>query len=515
MSAHRSLLAGCLILALGCPALAGAESTAQAMPEYMDMLGRAIAFQTVEGKDQVPAFARYLAGKLEAAGFAQSDIEIIPVEHTAALVVHYRGSDRALKPILLSAHMDVVAANADGWTDHDPFKLVKDGPYYYGRGVADMKDNTIALVETFMRLKREHFVPKREMILVFSGDEETDMASTRELAKRYHDAEFLLNADAGGGVYDADLKPVMFKVQAAEKTYADFLLTATSVGGHSSEPRPDNAIYTLAKALGGVAAYQFPVRYNAITLASFKVMGEHGRGSARLRGESARCRGHRDDIGRPGVRRPDPHHLRRDDVERWPRAQRAAGTRHRQRQLPDLPGRRHRVGAGGAREGDRQPRGQDHGAATAAGGKPGLAAAQGRDGCRGGRGAATLPGHRDRARDVLGRDRQHVLPQRGRAKLRRQPRLRQARRRTRARLQRTHAGDGIVRGARLLAQPADPALATVAPRRMRPAPRKMAGLGSRQTRFSCPTTFPTVTFKRRAAAAPSRSSRTRMRARPR
>ncbi len=278
MSAHRSLLAGCLILALGCPALAGAESTAQAMPEYMDMLGRAIAFQTVEGKDQVPAFARYLAGKLEAAGFAQSDIEIIPVEHTAALVVHYRGSDRALKPILLSAHMDVVAANADGWTDHDPFKLVKDGPYYYGRGVADMKDNTIALVETFMRLKREHFVPKREMILVFSGDEETDMASTRELAKRYHDAEFLLNADAGGGVYDADLKPVMFKVQAAEKTYADFLLTATSVGGHSSEPRPDNAIYTLAKALGGVAAYQFPVRYNAITLASFKVMGEHGTG---------------------------------------------------------------------------------------------------------------------------------------------------------------------------------------------------------------------------------------------
>lgn len=104
------------------------------------------------------------------------------------------------------------------------------------------------------------------------------MASTRELARRHHDAEFLLNADAGGGVYDADLKPVMFKVQAAEKTYADFLLTATSVGGHSSEPRPDNAIYTLAKALGGVAAYQFPVQYNAITLASFKAMGEHGTG---------------------------------------------------------------------------------------------------------------------------------------------------------------------------------------------------------------------------------------------
>lgn len=278
MSAHRTLLAGCLIFALGCSSLAAAETTAQAMPEYMAMLRQAIAFQTVEGKDQVPAFAKYLAGKLESAGFSKSDITIIPVEHTAALVVRYPGTDKSLKPILLSGHMDVVAANADGWTDHDPFKLVKNGLYYYGRGVADMKDNTVALTETFMRLKREGYVPKRGMILVFSGDEETDMASTRELARRHHDAEFLLNADAGGGVYDADLKPVMFKVQAAEKTYADFLLTATSVGGHSSEPRPDNAIYTLAKALGGVAAYQFPVQYNAITLASFKAMGEHGTG---------------------------------------------------------------------------------------------------------------------------------------------------------------------------------------------------------------------------------------------
>ncbi|HET7593162.1 MAG TPA: hypothetical protein VFK00_09180, partial [Rhodanobacteraceae bacterium] len=111
MSIRSGLLAGSLVLALGCSSLAGAESTTQAMPETMDMLRHAIAAQTVEGKDQVPAFARYLAGKLESAGFAESDIEIIPVEHTAALVVHYRGSDKSLKPILLSAHMDVVAAN--------------------------------------------------------------------------------------------------------------------------------------------------------------------------------------------------------------------------------------------------------------------------------------------------------------------------------------------------------------------------------------------------------------------
>lgn len=278
MSKRRTLLACCLAVVFANSPLAVAETTAQSMPETMDMLRHAIAAQTVEGKDQVPAFAQYLAGKLESAGFAKSDIEIIPVEHTAALVVHYRGSDKNLKPILLSAHMDVVAANPKDW-QRDPFKLVEENGYLYGRGVADMKSNVIALVETFMRLKREHFMPRRTMMLVFSGDEETDMASTRELAKRHHDAEFLLNADAGGGTYDANYKPVIYEIQAAEKTYADFKLTVTSPGGHSSEPDPPkNAIYRLARALERVAAYQFPVQHNAITLASLKATGEHSSG---------------------------------------------------------------------------------------------------------------------------------------------------------------------------------------------------------------------------------------------
>lgn len=274
---RRISLIGCLALAFACAPLAAAEATAEAMPEYMAMLRHAIATPTVKGKNQVPAFARYLAGKLESAGFAKSDIKIIPVGHTAALVAHYRGSGEG-KPILISGHMDVVAANPSGWIDHQPFKLIKKDGYYYGRGVADMKDNTVAIVETFMRLKREGFVPHHEMILVFSGDEETAMATTRELAKRYHDAEFLLNADAGGGLYDSNYNPVLYSIQAAEKTYADFLLTATSPGGHSSEPQPDNAIYRLSRALDHVAAYQFPVQYNEITLASLKAIGEHSSG---------------------------------------------------------------------------------------------------------------------------------------------------------------------------------------------------------------------------------------------
>ncbi len=276
MSMRAVCLASCLMLALAHTPHAAAETTAQAMPETMEMLRHAIATQTEEGKDQVPVLAAYLAAKLESAGFAKTDIEIIPVGHTAALVAHYRGSG-AGKPILLSAHMDVVAANPADWT-RDPFKLIEENGYIYGRGSADMKTDVIALVATMMRFKREGFVPSREMIMVFSGDEETDMASTRELAKRYHDAEFLLNADAGGGTFDANLKPVAYEVQAAEKSYADFLLTVTSPGGHSSEPTPDNAIYRLAKALDHVAVHAFPVQHNEITLASLKAIGAHTSG---------------------------------------------------------------------------------------------------------------------------------------------------------------------------------------------------------------------------------------------
>lgn len=276
MSMRHTVLTTCLALAFAHAPGAAAETTAQLMPETMAMLRHAIATQTVQSKDQVPALAQYIAAQLESAGFAKSDIEIIPVGHTAALVAHYRGSGKD-KPILLSAHMDVVAADPKDWT-RDPFKLIEENGYIYGRGTADMKTNLITLVATMMRFKREGFVPSHEMILVFSGDEETEMASTRVLAQRYHDAEFLLNADAGGGTYDDQLKPVDYEIQAAEKTYADFLLTVTSPGGHSSEPTPDNAIYRLATALDHVAGYAFPIQHSEITLASLKAIGTHSSG---------------------------------------------------------------------------------------------------------------------------------------------------------------------------------------------------------------------------------------------
>ncbi|MEO6798543.1 MAG: M20/M25/M40 family metallo-hydrolase [Rhodanobacter sp.] len=254
--------------------MAKAGSSADALPDTMAMLKHAIGIHTVEGQHQVPVLAAYLADKLKAGGFAADDVQIIPVGETAALVARYRGTGEG-KPILLSGHMDVVAANRKDWT-RDPFTLIEENGYMYGRGSADMKTAVVVLVETLIRLKHEGFKPRHDLILLLSGDEETAMASTRELAKRYHDAEFLLNADAGGGTLDATTgKPVLYQIQAAEKTYADFQIGLTSAGGHSSEPNNDNAIYRLARILDRVAGYQFPPMSNEITLASLRALGAH------------------------------------------------------------------------------------------------------------------------------------------------------------------------------------------------------------------------------------------------
>ncbi|KZC42033.1 hypothetical protein RHOFW510R12_13040, partial [Rhodanobacter sp. FW510-R12] len=285
---------------------AHAGSAAEALPETMAMLKHAISIPTVEDQHQVPVLAAYLADKLKAAGFAAGDIEIIPVGETAALVARYRGTGEG-KPILLSGHMDVVAAKRQDWT-RDPFTLIEQNGYLYGRGTADMKTAVVVLVETLIRLKREGFKPRHDLILLLSGDEETAMASTRELAKRYHDAEFLLNADAGGGTLDpASGKPVVYQIQAAEKTYADFRITLTSPGGHSSEPTADNAIYRLAKVIDRVGGYAFPPMINDITRASLRATGAHTPGA--LGAAMTRFAAHPDDAAAAATISADPAYV--------------------------------------------------------------------------------------------------------------------------------------------------------------------------------------------------------------
>jgi acetylornithine deacetylase/succinyl-diaminopimelate desuccinylase-like protein len=172
--------------------------------------------------------------------------------------------------------MDVVEALPSDW-ERPPFELTRDDNYFYARGTVDNKFGVTQLTSTFIRLKKEGFVPDRDLIIAFSGDEESGMVTTRYLAHERPDlgeAEFALNSDAGGGDLSADGKPLVYLIQAAEKTYVTWEITVRNPGGHSSRPRPDNAIYDLADAIKKIQAYKFPVRWSEMTQTFFEETGE-------------------------------------------------------------------------------------------------------------------------------------------------------------------------------------------------------------------------------------------------
>ena len=287
-------------------AVAPAAERAQAREIYSHI----VAMDTsVEGR-RVPEMAAYLAGKFRAAGFPAADIHVLPLGETASLVVRYRGDGSGGGPILLMAHMDVVTAHRSDWV-RDPFKLVEENGYFYGRGTADNKSGVALLTSMFLSLRAEGFRPTRDLIIAFTGDEETAGLTATSLVREHPeliDAAYALNSDAGAGTLNEQSgAPEGYGLQTAEKTYASFTLTARNSGGHSSQPRPDNAIYDLTDALARVRGYQFPVMWNDTTVASFRAAGAVTTGP--LGAAMARFGAHPGDRGAAATLSASPFHV--------------------------------------------------------------------------------------------------------------------------------------------------------------------------------------------------------------
>jgi carboxypeptidase PM20D1 len=272
-----------------------ARYTAPHQQKALEIYRTIIGMRTAAGQGQVPKMANYLAEQFRMGGFPAGDVHVLPMtleggEQTAALVVRYRGKGTSgSKPVLFVAHMDVVDALREDW-ERDPFTLTEENGFFFGRGTLDDKFGITMLTANFLRLKAEGFVPARDLILAFTGDEETGMITTRALVTTHRelvDAEFALNADAGGGSLDEKGNPTAYTVQLSEKTYATFDVTVTNPGGHSSTPRADNAIYELADVLTRIEAHRFPVQVNDATRLYFQnaariTAGEAGDAMARL-----------------------------------------------------------------------------------------------------------------------------------------------------------------------------------------------------------------------------------------
>jgi len=239
-----------------------------------------ISINTADSVGSVTRAVEVLAKRFRAAGFPESDVQVLippgkPTKGNLVVRLHGRGGANGAKPILLLAHLDVVAARREEWP-RDTFTLTEDGGFFLGRGTADDKAMAAIFVANMLRYKQENWRPDRDIILALTADEEGGDANGAEWLVKNHrpliDAAYALNEGGGGTLQGkgSEVKPLFHAIQAAEKVYTDFTLTASNPGGHSSVPRPDNAIYELADALARLERFTFPVELNPTSRAFFE-----------------------------------------------------------------------------------------------------------------------------------------------------------------------------------------------------------------------------------------------------
>jgi len=263
------------IVALAIPAVLSAQSPSLTPTQQLahDIYKQLIEINTSDSVGNTTTAANAVAKRFRDAGFPESDIFLGgPKPDKYNLVVRYHGTGGGRKPLMLLAHLDVVAALKTDWSPElDPFKFTERDGYYYGRGTSDDKAMASIFIANMLRYKQENYRPDRDLILALTADEEGGGSNgVRWLIANHKDlidAAYALNEGGGGALRDG--KPFINSVGAAEKVSANFTMSTANKGGHSSVPRDDNAIYELAEALTKVAKYQFPVMLNEVTKAFF------------------------------------------------------------------------------------------------------------------------------------------------------------------------------------------------------------------------------------------------------
>jgi acetylornithine deacetylase/succinyl-diaminopimelate desuccinylase-like protein len=265
-------------LAMAASALAGSLQAQQTADQKFahDVYKELIETNTSTMTAGTTGAAQEMAKRFRDAGFPESDIFLGGVradKFNVVLRYHGKGGPAGPKPLLLLAHLDVVEALKADWSpDLDPFKFLERDGYYYGRGTSDDKAMAAIFVANIIRLKREGYVPERDIVVALTADEEGGCCNGARWLVTNHrdliDAAYVVNEGGGGSLRNG--KPFLNSVQATEKVFGNFTVTAHNKGGHSSVPRPDNAIYQLAEGLVRFSRFAFPVQFNEVTHAYFE-----------------------------------------------------------------------------------------------------------------------------------------------------------------------------------------------------------------------------------------------------
>jgi acetylornithine deacetylase/succinyl-diaminopimelate desuccinylase-like protein len=249
-----------------------AQSREQTNQLAREIFKQLIEINTTDSVGNVTTATEAMAKRLRDAGFSGDDVIVAgPNDRKKNLVARFRGTGKR-KPILFIGHLDVVEALRADWTT-DPFEFLEKDGYFYGRGTEDMKEGDAILITNFIRMKKEGYLPDRDIIVALTADEEGGNFNGVDWLLKEHrnwiDAEYCINLD--GGEFEKEKgKRLLAGIQASEKVYVDFQFESLNPGGHSSVPSPDNAIYHLAGALARLQSFSFPVKINEITRSYFE-----------------------------------------------------------------------------------------------------------------------------------------------------------------------------------------------------------------------------------------------------
>jgi len=274
--ANRLAVAALAMLIVVATGHAGADD--QSQERFRSIYQELVETNTTLSAGDCTLAAQRMAARLKTAGYRDEDLHVfVPKGHPkeGGLTAELHGSDSTAKAILMLAHVDVVEAKREDWT-RDPFTLIEEDGYSYGRGTSDMKAQAAIWVDNMIRYREEGYKPKRTIKLALTCGEETNSALNGAgwLAKNDRaaiDAEFALT-EGVDGLLDAQGHKIALEILAAEKTSQNFVFEATNAGGHSSRPVPDNAIYHLVRAVDKVSRYEFPVQLDDANRAYFTGM---------------------------------------------------------------------------------------------------------------------------------------------------------------------------------------------------------------------------------------------------
>lgn len=242
--------------------------------EVLTLFQELLRFDTTNpGREEAPLI-RHVESILRREGIPAQILEKVPGRSNLVARLRSKGKGPSL---LLTAHVDVVPAEDEGWK-FPPFSATIHDGWIYGRGAVDMKHFAAMALYVFLLLHRRKVPLKGDLVLALVADEEMGCTlGMKWLCEEHYD---LLRADYGlteVGGFPVKLRngKVVFPLQMAEKGFLWLKVRTRGEPGHGSLPHEEQAVARLAQAIVRITRSPLPFRLTPPTSLFLEALQSH------------------------------------------------------------------------------------------------------------------------------------------------------------------------------------------------------------------------------------------------